>query len=180
MFFFHWSKWVPTDVLERFECVCFHMTDVPYGRGGSPLQNLIARGHETTKLTALRMVEAFDAGPVYAKRDLTLGGTAEDIFLRVGDLSAEVAAWIAREQPTPTPQQGEPTVFKRRTPDQSALPPDGSLQQLHDLIRMLDAEGYPHAHLDHGAFRLTFTRSARYDGRVQADVSITLRPDSDS
>ncbi len=27
----------------KFECVCFHMTDVPYGRGGSPLQNLIIR-----------------------------------------------------------------------------------------------------------------------------------------
>jgi len=37
------------------------MTDVPYGRGGSPLQNLIVRGHTETKLTALRCVRDLDA-----------------------------------------------------------------------------------------------------------------------
>ena len=39
--FLHWSWKVPAEILETYECVCFHMTDVPYGRGGSPLQNLI-------------------------------------------------------------------------------------------------------------------------------------------
>ena len=41
------------------------MTDVPYGRGGSPLQNLIVRGYSEIKLTVLQMVKAFDAGLVY-------------------------------------------------------------------------------------------------------------------
>jgi len=62
IFFLHWSWKVPQDVISNYECVCFHMTDVPYGRGGSPLQNLIIRGHEKTKLTALRMTDEFDAG----------------------------------------------------------------------------------------------------------------------
>src|SRR5690349_23344827 len=44
LFFLHWSWKVPTEIVKEFECVCFHMTDVPYGRGGSPLQNLILRG----------------------------------------------------------------------------------------------------------------------------------------
>ena len=51
IFFPHWSWIVPEDILNAYECVCFHMTDVPYGRGGSPLQNLIIRGHKDTKLT---------------------------------------------------------------------------------------------------------------------------------
>jgi len=55
------------------------MTYMPYGRGGSPLQNLIVRGYRHTKLTALRMVEEFDAGPVYLKEDLCLEGNAEEI-----------------------------------------------------------------------------------------------------
>src|SRR4051812_7642954 len=38
IFFPHWSFVVPKAVLEAHECVCFHMTDVPFGRGGSPLQ----------------------------------------------------------------------------------------------------------------------------------------------
>jgi methionyl-tRNA formyltransferase len=40
----HWSWKVSDEVVGRFECVCFHITDVPFGRGGSPLQNLIVQG----------------------------------------------------------------------------------------------------------------------------------------
>ena len=69
VFFPHWSWKVPDDILGATECVCFHMTDVPFGRGGSPLQNLIVRGHTETRVSALRMVSEPDAGPVYMKRD---------------------------------------------------------------------------------------------------------------
>jgi methionyl-tRNA formyltransferase len=44
VFFPHWSHRIDSAIFERFECVIFHMTDLPFGRGGSPLQNLIARG----------------------------------------------------------------------------------------------------------------------------------------
>ncbi len=44
---------------------------------------------------------------------------------------------------------------------------------MHDFIRMLDAEGYPRAFLQHSGFRFEFSRSALYDGRVVADVTIT-------
>jgi|SRR6516164_1882173 methionyl-tRNA formyltransferase len=64
VFFPHRSWRVPTEIVARFECVCFHPTDLPYGRGGSPLQNLIVRGHNSTVLTALRTVEEFDAGSI--------------------------------------------------------------------------------------------------------------------
>ncbi len=41
IFFPHWSWVIPKDIYTNFERVIFHMTDVPFGRGGSPLQNLI-------------------------------------------------------------------------------------------------------------------------------------------
>ncbi len=180
VFFLHWSLRVPEAWLEQHECVCFHMTDVPYGRGGSPLQNLIQRGHRETKLTALRMVNEMDAGPVYAKETLSLEGNAEEIYLRAGRLSAEIIARMIRGHPEPEPQAGNPLIFKRRKPEQSALPPDlPDLGALHDFIRMLDAEGYPKAFLEHGGFRLEFSRAALYDGRLVADVSIT-RPEPPS
>ena len=56
IFFMHWSWKVPEEIFNNYECICFHMTDVPYGKGGSPLQNLIVRGHRHTRLSALRMV----------------------------------------------------------------------------------------------------------------------------
>lgn len=174
IFFLHWSFIVPKRITENHECVCFHMTDVPYGRGGSPLQNLIARGHQETKLTALRMVQALDAGPVYLKRSLSLkGSTAEEIFMRASALSCEMITQILDGKVEPQEQTGEVVEFARRTPDQSALPVTEDLDIIHDHIRMLDAEGYPHAFLEIGNLRLEFTRSSRYDGKVLANVQIT-------
>ena len=79
LFFLHWSSKVPHEITQGYECVNFHMTDVPFGRGGSPLQNLIARGHTSTMLTALRMTDELDAGPVYMKRPLSLEGRGQEI-----------------------------------------------------------------------------------------------------
>ena len=31
------------EIHENYKCIIFHMTDLPFGRGGSPLQNLISR-----------------------------------------------------------------------------------------------------------------------------------------
>ena len=173
IFFVHWSWKMPPEIIRNYECVNFHMTDVPYGRGGSPLQNLIIRGHRHTKLTALRMVEDFDAGPVYMKEDLSLEGNAEEIYLRSSFLAAKMIGRIVEEQMQPVPQKGEPVIFKRRRPQESRIPQLGSLQALHDFIRMLDAEGYPRAFLEHQGFRYEFSRAAFYSGRIAADVTIT-------
>jgi methionyl-tRNA formyltransferase len=72
IFFMHWSAKVTDEILNAVECVCFQMTDVPYGRGGSPLQNLILAGHTETVLSALRMTSQMDAGPVYMKAPMSL------------------------------------------------------------------------------------------------------------
>jgi methionyl-tRNA formyltransferase len=170
IFFPHWSWHVPAAVRARSECVCFHMADVPYGRGGSPLQNLIARGHKETKLTALRMVEALDAGPVYGKAPLSLAGRAEDVFARAADLVYDLIAEIVREEPEPTPQTGEVTVFSRRTPQMSALPETGTPEVVYDHIRMLDAPTYPLAFLQHGDFRLEF-----FDPEFSGDQEVSAR-----
>lgn len=173
IFFLHWSWKVPDELVDRYECVCFHMTDVPFGRGGSPLQNLIVRGHTETKLTALRMSREFDAGPVYLKQSLSLAGGAEEIYWRAARLSAEMIQRIIQREPKPVPQQGRVVNFKRRKPEESELAAPASLEEVYDFVRMLDAEGYPRAFLQHSGFRFEFSRPALYDGRVVADVKIT-------
>jgi methionyl-tRNA formyltransferase len=172
VFFPHWSWRVPAEVIQRFECICFHMADVPYGRGGSPLQNLIIRGHNETKMTALRMVEELDAGPVYLKRSLSLGGRAEEIFERAADLVFDMIGEIVTRNPVPVPQQGEAVVFNRRTPNESALPQDGSPPALFDFIRMLDAPTYPRAFIDHGQWRIEFDHPRVEHDSVEARVVI--------
>lgn len=172
IFFLHWNWQVPRELWARHECVCFHMTDLPFGRGGSPLQNLIERGCSHTVLTALQMVEEMDAGPVYAKRPLSLQGRAEEIYRRAGETSWELIEWIVREQPRPIPQQGEVTHFRRRKPEQSLLPSTGDLGKIYDHIRMLDAPTYPPAFLGHGNLLIEFSHAQLGDAEVKACVVI--------
>lgn len=174
IFFPHWSHRIDASVFSRFDCVIFHMTDLPFGRGGSPLQNLIARGIYETRISALRCVEEMDAGPIYLKRPLSLYGSAEEIFLRASSVIEEMIVEMLASMPKPIPQEGLPTMFKRRKAEDGNLTTVQSLEQVFDLIRMLDAEGYPNAFLNIGPFKLEFTRASMKTGQVMADVRITL------
>lgn len=177
IFFPHWSYIIPEEIYSNFECIVFHMTDLPYGRGGSPLQNLIARGINETRMTALRCVEELDAGPVYMKEPLSLQGSAEEIYIRGGRLVEDMIQKIIDENPQPEPQSGRVVCFRRRRPEQSRIENLETLDQLYDHIRMLDADGYPRAFLEIGRFRFEFSRAARKDRHIVADVTITESAD---
>ena len=152
------------------------MTDLPFGRGGSPLQNLIQRGFTNTKITALLCSKGVDEGDILYQLPLSLDGTAEEIFIRANDRISEMIQYIIRHNPKPVAQQGTPVVFKRRTPADSNINAISvqNLQELHDFIRMLDADGYPHAFLEVGNLKLEFRRSSVRSGSLMADVTISL------
>lgn len=179
IFFLHWNWLVPSELHQKFECVCFHMTDLPYGRGGSPLQNLIMRGNVQTMVTALRMVREMDAGPIYCKRPLPLEGRAEDIYLRAGKICWEMTKWIVESEPQPQEQVGEVTVFKRRSPDESEIPMSLRLEGLYDFIRMLDAPTYPNAFIKYGNLVLQFSDAILSNGHVEAKVVFRLSVSSE-
>jgi len=178
----HWNHLIAESIWSRWPTVIFHMTDLPYGRGGSPLQNLIQRGHSSTILTALRCSAELDAGPIYGKEPLSLLGTAEEIFIRADGLIQAMIERIVLECPDPQPQHGEPVLFNRRTPEQSDLSfcPAGDLVACYDQIRMLDADGYPHAYLDVHGLRLEFRRVSRRSDGLHADVVIKANSPSSS
>ena len=175
IFFPHWSYKVPSEILEKFTCVCFHMTDLPYGRGGSPLQNLIIRGHKKTKISALRMVEDFDAGPIYMKRNLSLTGKAEIIYKRASKIIFSMIEEIIKKEPKPKDQKGKVTKFDRRKRTQSDIKGLQSLDEIFDHIRMLDAPSYPKAFLEVDNFVVEFTNVRKRDGHFHAEASFKIK-----
>jgi len=169
----HWSYYIPKEIYSQFECIVFHETDLPFGRGGSPVQNLIERGFEITKISAIKVEKELDAGDIYLKRDLTLLGTAEEIFIRVNKIIEEMIQEIIQKRLTAKPQIGEPTIFKRRTPKQSEISNLDSLYEIFDYIRMLDGEGYPKAFIENEHFKFEFSRaSLKANQTIIADVRI--------
>lgn len=177
IFFLHWSWIIPASIFERHNCIVFHMTDLPYGRGGSPLQNLIIRGHKHTKLSAIKVDRGIDTGDIYLKKDLPLNGTATEIFERAGLLMKDMIKEIVNNKPVPSPQQGEPTVFARRTPKQSLISEEiTDLEKLYDFIRMLDADNYPRAFLETKRFRFEFSKAeTNFQNHITANVTITSK-----
>jgi len=173
IFFPHWSYIIKSEIYDQYPCVVFHMTDLPYGRGGSPLQNLILRGHKDTKLSAIKVTRELDAGSVYGKELLSLDGSATDIYKRASDIIfGKMIPRILQERPVPVPQSGEITTFARRKPEESELQGDMSLGTIYDYIRMLDAEGYPNAYVMLGDKKISFTEAKMEDGSVEAKVKI--------
>ena len=174
IFFPHWSHIVPSEILNISTCICFHETDLPYGRGGSPLQNLIALGHKETEISALQMTEELDAGPIYLKKGVSLEGLAEEIYIRISYIVADMIKIIIEQDIKPIEQNGKITLFNRRKPKESKIPSEKTnLEDLFDHIRMLDAEGYPNAYLEIGNFRYELFRPSLKSNKILADVRIT-------
>jgi len=175
IFFPHWNYIVPPGILKMAECIGFHETPLPYGRGGSPVQNMIIRGHKETTVTAIKMVDELDAGPVYLKKTVSLEGLSEEIFVRISGIVADMILEIISKDIKPMPQKGKKEVFQRRTPAQSEVSTKISdLNALYDFLRMLDAEEYPRAFIKYGKFRIEFSRPALRHNRIEADVKISL------
>ncbi len=172
LFFLHWSYRIPAEIYDTYECIIFHMADLPRGRGGSPLQNLIAMGHENTTLCALRCCAEMDAGPVYLRSPLSLLGTASEILARAGRLMLPMVLEILEGNSLPIPQEGEPTVFRRRRPEDGNLAALTQLERVYDYIRMLDADGYPPAFLESDGLVFEFSRASIKQDHVMADVRI--------
>ena len=169
----HWSYIIPEVIYNSFECIVFHMTDLPYGRGGSPLQNLILRGHQNTKISALKVDNGLDTGDIYLKKKLLLNGSAQEIFQRANVVIRDMIIEIVKMKPTPTEQQGKPTLFKRRKPSMSNLNQAKNIDEIYDYIRMLDADGYPHAFIENELFKFEFSRAnLNTNGKIIAEVKI--------
>lgn len=172
----HWSWKIPGEVYNNFECVAFHMSDLPFGRGGSPLQNLIVKGFKKTRISAFKVNEEVDAGPIYLKKDLSLEGSADEIFKRASKIIFnEMVPYIIKNNPKPTPQKGKSTIFKRRNPEESNIGKLNDLDKIFDYIRMLDAEGYPPAFVKINNLKIEFSNAKIKDNSVMATAKIKLK-----
>ncbi len=176
----HWSWMIPQEIWGNYETVVFHPADLPNGRGGTPIQNQIGRGIYKTRLTAFKATGKIDAGPVYCQREFDMSeGTVDEILTKASRIYFDdMISEIVRDRPTPKPQVGEVTIYKRRKPPQSELTPldirSITPRQLYDFIRMLDGEGYPKAYVSCKGGKIEFSNASLEGGRVRTDLTTKL------
>jgi methionyl-tRNA formyltransferase len=173
IFFPHWSWIVPDELLASFTCICFHSTPLPYGRGGSPIQNMVLNGHQSTQVVALRMTNQLDAGPIYLRQEVSLIGGGEEIFRRIYKMTISMMKELLNYLPSPIEQAGDITVFTRRNSDDSILEMNKSIEHVFNQIRILDVDEYPPAYIEIGDYKLTFSHpTMRLSGNIDAHVCI--------
>jgi methionyl-tRNA formyltransferase len=142
-----------------------HASLLPALRGAAPINWAIVRGHETTGVTVMRMVEKMDAGPILLQVEEPIGAeeTASDLWMRLSEISAEALietlALIESEQVTEQPQDESRVTFAPRIMRKDAhVDWNADAQTITNFIRGMDA--VPGAWTEHRGSELKVFRAA--------------------
>lgn len=147
----------PADVLARNpHNIVVHASALPQGRGFSPVVWQVLEGRSVIPVTMILAAEAVDAGDILMQDRIALEGHElnDEIRRLLGDKTVEMCLrYLASpEPPTGTPQQGEPSWYPRRRPEDSRLDPAKSIAEQFELLRVVDNSRYP-AFFDHRGHR---------------------------
>ncbi len=172
IFFPDWSWIIPNEIISNYKCICFHESNLPKFRGGSPIQNQIIRGVTKTKTTAFIMNEKIDAGDIILQKNLSLEGSIQEIFSRMSENDYSFILKIINGKYKRRKQSGKPTTYSRRKPKESELKSlNHSVNYLYNFIRMLE-DPYPNAFIRIGKQKLIFKKAIYNNKKLSLEVKI--------
>ena len=174
IFFPHWNYHINSKIISNFNCIGFHSTPLPYGRGGSPIQNMIIRGYLKTQVCSFKINEEIDSGPIYTRKNVSLVGSGQEIYIRIYNSIIKTIYQIEKKIPSAIKQKGKATYFKRRELKDGNLIKSKNLKDAYNLIRMLDIEflNYPKAFIAGEKIKFEFQKAKMNKNSVEAFVKI--------
>ncbi len=152
MLFYGWSWMVSKEILDKALCLCLHPSRLPKYRGGSPWQHQIMAGETSSAVSIFRMTEEVDAGDLCVYAPFSLEGDLRDVFDRVVKIGIrETFRIIARQRRDDMDfwsQSGTPTVYRRRSPEESEIQDIRTMtaKDAYNKIRALH-DPYPNAYV---------------------------------
>jgi methionyl-tRNA formyltransferase len=126
-------------VLEQLPMVNLHFSLLPRWRGAAPVERAILAGDTSTGVDLMQVVEALDAGAVYARRELAIGDeeTAAELRHRLVDAASDLlVATLRTGLQDPRPQVGEVTYAHKIDPGELELDWSAPAADLHRLVRV--------------------------------------------
>lgn len=175
IFFIHWSSYINETIFNKYLCIQFHSSNLPKGRGGSPIQNQILSNIKMTKISAFKVSGNLDSGPICLQYNLSLKGSALDILKRIEKKSIQMIKKIINKKNLNfEKQKGKPSFFKRRKPSESKIYIHKilTIDKLYDFLRMLDAPCYPNAYMILNKFKFMFNNIKINKKKIYAKVEI--------
>jgi len=166
IFFVHWSTKVSDQIINNFNCYNFHMTDLPFGRGGSPLQNLLLRDIESTKISLIKMNNKLDQGDIVYKEKFNLKGSAKEIYSSLSIRSFKIIEKILKKKKLKfLKQKGFIKNFKRIKNNSIVIKENLELRNIYNQIRMRDAETYEQTFIKIGKFKI-YLKDAKIKSKI--------------
>ncbi|WP_420367845.1 methionyl-tRNA formyltransferase [Curtobacterium sp. L1-20] len=152
----------------RLGWVNLHFSDLPAYRGAAPVQRAVMAGDTRTAATVFQLVEALDAGPVYASDPFAIDpeATAGEVLAAMAETGADtvvrVVDGIAAGTAVATEQVGEPTSAPKTTIEDGRVDFAAPAAAVHAHLRGVTPEPGAYAHL--GETRVKLLRSSRLPG----------------
>lgn len=142
------SKIVGLKYLERNKHnIVVHASDLPKGRGFSPIQWQIQEGSDDLVLTLFEAIAELDAGPFYIKDTIHLCGTEllDEIRDIAGKKIIEMCSIFIKEYDKlmPIKQIGNPTFYPKRTDNDDEIDPQKTIIELMNRFRSCDIRQHP-------------------------------------
>jgi methionyl-tRNA formyltransferase len=141
---------VPQATLDMFRhTLVVHESDLPQGKGWSPLTWQVLEGKDHIPVTLLEAEDKVDSGKIYAQRWIQLQGHELVDALRHKQAEATISLchkFVARYPDivaAAREQEGEESFYPRRGPKDSQLDPEKSIKDQFNLLRVVDNERYP-------------------------------------
>ena len=118
-----WSWKISAEIVKNNIVVGMHPSDLPDYAGGSPIQNQILDGVETTRATLFKLNEKFDEGEIVDKEFIDLRGHLDDVLKSIGSASVQLVSRFLTQFPnnTYTKQAGVGKKVRRLKPADSQL-----------------------------------------------------------
>jgi methionyl-tRNA formyltransferase len=125
-----------------------HESDLPKGKGMSPLTWQVLQGETLIPITLLEATQELDAGNIYKQVWLNLKGNELNAELKEiqGLATIEIVLWFLDNYPNSSKgrvQNGESTFYKRRRAEDSQLNMDKTIREQFNLLRVCDNDRYP-------------------------------------
>ena len=158
----------------RLGWVNLHFSDLPAYRGAAPVQRAVMAGDTRTAATVFQLVEALDAGPVYASDPFTIDpdATSGDVLAAMAETGADtvlrVVDALADGSAVAVEQSGPVTLAPKPTADDAHVAFHESALAVHAHIRGVTPEPGAFAHL--GETRVKLLRSALLPGGTPSSV----------
>ncbi len=124
-----------------------HESDLPKGKGWSPLTWQVLEGKNRVPITLFEAEEKVDAGAIYLQDEIVLEGheLLPEIKHIQGKKTNELILKFLEQYPNVKgrTQKGEETFYARRTAKDSCLDIHKNIEEQFNLLRVCDNERYP-------------------------------------